>query len=262
MTGGESKVSPADIDTLLLDFMRVLLAQHSLHESEEIGVKTNQVWLHLDQTAPLFTALGLAPQSSEMQWMLIFKLYRELCIDVSAIYRDGTLLNPAKIPMGFHIDYRELSDEVMLDITPYTFQRLFDKLIMETGHVAPAPTEYVCKLWQRDNKLMLSINNEDFQVARPIEGMVPQLLTQLQKMPSGQPLNAIDFAPLDDDLDFKQLLTKNHYLWLAPMLPVLNKKHIALQNPSVLNRRQIIELVSKINEHYRGKIAAHLGITA
>lgn len=261
MTGGESKVSVADTDILLLDFMRVVLFQHELHQSNEAGVKTNQVWLHLDQTAPLFTALNLVPQTPEVQWMLIFKLYRELCLEATALYRDGTPLDEAKIPMGFHIDYRTLDDEVMLDIIPYTFRKLYDKLANQNTNDAHASDVYVCRLWQDDNKLMLAINGDSFQVARLNEDSgIAKLLTRLLSLPSGRPLLAIEVAPNDNQFDFNQQLSKNHYKWLKAMLSTHGKKSITLQNPSELRRKDIIYLLSEINENYRKQIQEHFNI--
>jgi hypothetical protein len=261
MTGGESQVSTAGTDTLLLDFMRVILAQHDLHKSNEIGVQTNYIWLHLDRTAPLFSALGLTPQSTEVQWMLIFKLYRELCTEVSATFRDGTPLDQAKIPFGYHIDYQNLSDEVMLDIVPYTFRKLFDSLSKQNIQAASADTLYTCRLWQDDNKLMLSFDGDSFQVARLNEDSgIAKMITKLLSLPQGRPLLANDIAPLDDQFDFTQQLSKNRYKWLKAMLSTYGKKSIALQNPSELKREDIISLLSEINEKYRKPIQEHLSI--
>lgn len=262
MTGGESKVSTAGTDTLLLDFMRVILAQHELHKSEEIGAQTNNVWLHLDRTASLFTALGLAPQSTEVQWMLIFKLYREMCSDVLAVYKDGTPLDQAKIPFGFHIDYKELSEEVMLDLVPYTFQKLFDKLDAQIHNEKQEAILYDCRLWQEDNKLMLAIDGDSFQVARlHDDSTIGTILTKLVTMPSGRPLHAIDIKPLDDTFDFNQLFSKNQYKWLRAMLTTLTKKSVTMQNPSKLSQHDMMALLSEINEKYRKPIMQHLSLS-
>lgn len=261
MSGGESKVSTAGTDTLLLDFMRVILAQHELHQSNDIGVKTSNVWLHLDRTAPLFSGLGLQPQSTELQWMLIFKLYREHCTEVSAKYRNGTPLDQAKIPYGYHIDYSELDNEVMLDIVPYKFRMLYDELNGQSTEAASANAQYTCRLWQDDNKLMLAIDGDSFQVARLNEDSdIAKLITKLLSLPHGRPLLANDIAPLDDQFNFNQQLSKNRYKWLKAMLSTASKKSITLQNPSELKQKDIIDLLSEINENYRKPIQEHLGI--
>jgi hypothetical protein len=247
------------LDELLLDFMRVIRAQHQLQASDELQFSSTKIWLHLDQTAPLFVGLGLEPQSKQLQWMLILKLYREFCLDgVESMYQ-GMLLKESKLFMGYHINYNELDDEVMLDILPGTFKSLYERLERTKLN---KPINYLCRLWQNDNQLLLTINDQNFRVARLNDGSrMAKLIHELQHRPANVPLTAVEFQPLDTGFSFKQELTKNNYGWLEPMLSIFTPKSIALQNPADLTQYQLRLLVSRLNEKYREPILQHLAIT-
>lgn len=266
MTGGESAVSTADTDALLLDFMRVIRAQHHLHSSDELGLVSNKVWLNVGASAPLFESLGLKPQPPEVQWMLIVKLFRELYIDeIAGMYKDGTPLNQDKLMHDYSIEYSTLDDEVMIDVLSLPFKTVDERLKASSDIATPPPDRrYSVRLWVDDNKLMLHINDVGFEVGRlndDNDSMIGKLITKLLSLPQGRILNAIEFAPNRGKLNFKQEIKKNRYGWMMPMFSVAEPRRIALKNPSEFSQDDMRELVTQINAKYRKQIQEHLGFT-
>jgi hypothetical protein len=263
MTGGESTVSKADLDKLMLDFIRVIRMQWHVNSSEETFMTGNKVWLNLGRTAPLFIALGLKPQQPEVQWMLISKLYKELCLDeVLGMYKNGTPLDQNKLMNDLWIDYSELDDEVMVSILLLPFNEIESRI--SEADIKPqggqSVSKYVVRLWPDDNKLMMYINNDGFEVGRlGDDKLITQIMTRLVQLPAGRQLTGNDVAPNRNKLNLKQEIHKNRYGWIFEMLTTSEPRRLAISNPSEFNEDQMRTVLTQINAKYRKPIQQHLG---
>jgi hypothetical protein len=206
MTGGESAVGNADLNSLLLDFMRVILALHELFYSEP--------------------------------------------------------LNDGERFFNFHFDYKLMDDEVELVLLPDRFNSTLREL--ENNREAAytvKPASYTCRLFLRDNRVMLALNDMPYQVARVNGGSIMEkLLLRLERLPSSEQLTAIEFLPNRKDINFGRILEKYGYGWLKPMLPVCEPSVISIQNPINLDVPTLLSMLPEIAENYRQPIAAYLGI--
>lgn len=263
MTGGESEAGSAGINALLLDFMRVIEAQHQLFYGSALDTGNAIVRIDLRHTSRLFDSLGLRTQSVNTQWMMIIKLYRLQCLKaINNFHYNGSGEWDAEGFLNYQFDYNLMDTDIELVLLP----ERFNGTIKDLTNAQPSldikpPATYSCKLHLRDNRVYLVINDHSFQVARPNSGsMIDDLLRQLEKLPSLEPLTAVDFRPGRDDIEFDRMLDKYKCRWLLPMLPVCESKVISIQNPAELELNQLLEILPNIAENYRQPIAQYLGI--
>jgi hypothetical protein len=262
MTGGESKVGNADLNSLLLDFMRVISAQHELFYSEPLGISNASVRMNLRHVAELYGGLGLKQQPTSVLWILIVKLYRLQCLQEANFYYNGGKDMDVERFFNYHFDYKLMDDEVELVLVPDRFKATLHEL--EGSRTAPysaKPASYTCRLFRRDNRVMLALNDIPFQVAKVNSGsIIEDLLRDLERLPSSEVLSAINFKPSRSDISFPRILDKYGYRWLMPMLTVCQPKAIAIQNPIDLDVPTVLAMLPEIAEIYRQPLAAYLGV--
>lgn len=262
MTGGESSVGNSDIDSLVLDFMRALAAQHSLFYGGSLNESNSSLRLNLQYVSELYGGLGLKKQSTGLLWMLIMKLARMGCLrEINCYYNGGKNIDIERF-MNFHFDYKLMDNDVELVLAPLNFNAALQSL--EAKHATPRlikPTQYTCRLFLRDNRVMLAINDLPYQVARVNAGSaVEKLLLKLERRPSSETLTALEFEPNRKDVNFSRMLDKYDYRWLKPMLPICESKVISIQNPIDLDISTLLTMLPDIAENYRHPIAAYLGV--
>lgn len=262
MTGGDSIASSTGIDALLLDFMRVVSSQHRLFYSTGMDSSNASVRMDLRHTANLFHSLGLTKQSTGTQWMLIIKLYRLQCLKEINFHYNGGGDWDAEGFFNFQFDYGVMDNEVELVLVPDNFEKTLKRLEQSLAVSVKNPTaKFTCKMYIRDNRVFLAIDDVSFQVAKPSSGsMIERLLLDLQRRPSLDILSAIDFQPNDSKFSFVRLIDKYKYRWLIPLLPVYEAKVISIQNPTELDLNQLLSMLPEIAEIYRQPLAHYLGI--
>lgn len=261
MKGGESEVGTADLSSLLLDFMRVILAQHELFYSEPLDKGNASVRLNLRHVAELYSGLGLKRQLTTVLWILIIKLYRLKCLQEANFHYNGGKGMDVEGFFNYHFDYKLMDDEVELVLVPDKFLKTLHELGASRTPYSAKPASYTCRLFRRDNRVMIALNDSPFQVAKVNSGsLIEDLLLSLERLPSSEVLSAIDFKPNRTDINFPRILDKYGYRWLKPMLTVCQPKAIAMQNPIDLDVPTVLSMLPEIAEIYRQPLAAYLGI--
>jgi|GEM_PF-5586461 len=260
MTRGESEVGNADVDALLLAFMKVVLAQHRLFYHDELNESNASVKLNLRYTNNIFEGLGCDKQSVNTQWMLILKLYRTGCIQEFNFYNNQPDMDIESF-LNYRFDYRTVDDEVELVLIPDVFLKIVGKLEQVEPTNSSSSVTYSCRLFLRDNRVMISLNEKKFQVARVNSGSVMEdLFLWFGHRPSMEPLTAMELRPNDKNFSFIRTLDKNKYRWLRVMLSVYEAKTIAIKNPSELSTSDLLAMLPEIAENYRQPIESYLGL--
>jgi hypothetical protein len=218
--------------------------------------------LNLLHTANLFESLGIHQQSAGTQWMLIIKLYRLQCLKEINFYYNGGSRMDLELFLNYHFDYQKMDNEVELVLAPQAFQLVLQRLERSLSNTqTKPPATYRCQLFTRDNRVMIALNDDKFQVARVNSGsMIERLLLKLERLPSSETLTSVEFQPNRNDFSFTRLIDKYDYKWLKTMLPVCEPAVISIQNPAELDMNQLLTMLPEIAENYRQPIARYLGI--